>query len=40
MDDVEPEVGVWMVMMVLCICVYVYVLDKGERSGGVDNVVY
>jgi hypothetical protein len=40
MDDVEPEVGVWMVTMVLCICVYVYVLDKGERSGGVDSIVY
>jgi hypothetical protein len=40
MDDVERVVGVWMVMMmILCICVYVYVLDKGERSGGVDNVV-
>jgi rubredoxin len=30
------------VRMVLfrCVCVYVYVLDKGERSGGVDSIVY
>jgi len=39
MDDVEREMEVWMVTMVLCIWVYVYVLDKGEPSGGVDDVV-